>query len=284
MVLIGAACGVGLALGVLALLVGVRGAPPLRRLRPGSSGLGIEKLLLRLSAIFAAGIAMLALTGWPVGALLAALAAGLVPGAVRRMRMESDRLSRTEAIAAWTEMLRDTLAAAAGLEEAVRASAQAAPEPIRSEVERLARRLEREPLVEALERFSDEVSNPAADLVVAALVTVARREARDLVALLGALARSARAETEMRLRIHVSRARIRTAVRVVTGTLVLFAGGLVLFNRPYLEPYTTVAGQLVLLLVGGIFAVGGWLLHRMARIEGPERLFGNGSAIEGRQG
>lgn len=283
MVLIGAACGVGLALGVLTVLIGACGTTPLLPLRPRMPAGGREKLLLQATAAVGVGIGMLALTGWPVGGLMTAVAAGLVPAALKRMRAETDTVARTEAVAAWTEMLRDTLAAAAGLEEAVRASAQVAPESISSEVERLSRRLEREPLVEALKRFADEVSNPAADLVVVALVTAARREARDLVPLLGALAHSARAEAEMRLRVNVSRARIRTAVRVVTGTLVLFAGGLVLFNRPYLEPYGTGAGQLMLLLVGTIFAVGGWLLHRMARIEGPERFFGGDPVLQGRQ-
>ena len=75
----------------------------------------------------------------------------------------------------------------------------------------------------------------------------------------------------MRLRVHVSRARIRTAVRVIVGTLGLFAGGLVLFNRPYLAPYGTTVGQPVLLAVGAVFAAGWWLLQKMARIEQPER-------------
>ena len=88
---------------------------------------------------------------------------------------------------------------------------------------------------------------------------------------LTALATSARAEAEMRMRVHVSRARIRTAVRVVIGTLGLFAGGLIVFNRPYLAPYGTAVGQLVLLLVGGIVAFGWWLLQRMAHIQPPER-------------
>jgi hypothetical protein len=82
------------------------------------------------------------LTGWPVGALLAGLVAAVVPGTLGRIRQEADTVARTEAVAAWTEMLRDTLAAAAGLEEAIAATATAAPEPIRPEVQRLGRRLD----------------------------------------------------------------------------------------------------------------------------------------------
>ena len=274
MVLIGAVCGAALGLGLTLVVLGIRGAPPGGASRTSATERTTARRsswLVRSVAAFAAAVGVFALTGWPVGALLAALATIVVPGALGRMRQEAALVDRTEAVASWAEMLRDTLAAAAGLEEAVTATAGSAPEPIRAEVARLARRLERTSLPDALERFADEVANPAADLVVAALLTAARREARELVPLLGALAASARAEADMRLRVHVSRARIRTAVRVIVGTLGLFAGGLLLFNRPYLAPYGTAIGQLVLLMVGAVFAAGWWLLQQMARIEQPER-------------
>ena len=54
----------------------------------------------------------------------------------------------------------------------------------------------------------------------------------------------------MRLRIEASRARTRTSVKVITVFTVLFAVGLVVFNRDYLEPYDSVVGQLVLGLMG----------------------------------
>ena len=270
MVLIGAVCGAILGLGSVLVVLGIRGTPPVA-VRPRMTTRERPSWLVPVVTAVVAALGMFALTRWPVGALLAALAATVVPGALGRMRHEAATVHRTEAVAAWTEMLRDTLAAAAGLEEAITATSDAAPEPIRAEVARLSRRLERGSLAEALERFAAEVSNPAADLVVAALLTAARREARELVPLLTALASSARAEAEMRMRVHVSRARIRTAVRVIVGTLGLFAGGLLLFNRPYLAPYATAVGQLVLLVVGAVFGAGWWLLQRMAQIDQPER-------------
>lgn len=278
MVLIGAVCGAALGLGILLVVLGLRGTPPIDR--PPTRRLKNEhpRWLLRAAVALLAALIAFLVTGWPVGALLAGLVAAVVPGTLRQMRLEATTVARTEAVAAWTEMLRDTLAAAAGLEEAIAATAEAAPEPIRAEVERLGRRLERGSLPDALERFADELANPAADLVVAALLTAARREARELVPLLTALAVSARSEAEMRLRVHVSRARIRTAVRVVVGTLGLFAGGLLLFNRPYLAPYGTAVGQLVLLGIGAVFAAGWWLLQKMATIEEPERFLARPAA------
>jgi tight adherence protein B len=281
MVLIGAVCGAALGLGVLLVVLGLRGTPATNRptVRHVTAH---RRWLLQTAIALLTAVVALVVTGWPVGALLAGLVAVVVPGTLGRMRQEATTVARTEAVAAWTELLRDTLAAAAGLEEAIRATTDAAPEPIRAEVARLGHRLEHGTLPDALERFADELANPAGDLVVAALLTAARREARELVPLLTALASSARAEAEMRMRVHVSRARIRTAVRVVIGTLGLFAGGLLLFNRPYLAPYGTAVGQLVLLGVGVLFASGWWLLQRMATIEAPERFLAR--PVEGRWG
>src|SRR3546814_5847459 len=56
----------------------------------------------------------------------------------------------TEAIASWTEMIRDSIVAASGLEEAIVATAPVAPTPIASEVRTLVRRLEHQRLPDAL--------------------------------------------------------------------------------------------------------------------------------------
>jgi tight adherence protein B len=285
MILIGAICGAGIGLGLSLLVLGIRGtehAPPPRR--PARELLAGEPIVLQGILAFAAALMMWIVTGWVVGAALAAMLAVLMPRSWRRARGQVELVERTEAIAAWTEMLRDTLAATAGLEQAIVTAAPNAPDPIRPEVVRLARRLDRgERLVAGLRRLAVDLANPAADLVVAALVTAAQREARDLVPLLGSLARSTRAQAEMRMRIHASRARLRTAVRVIVGSLGTFAGGLILFNPRYLEPYQIVTGQLVLLLVASIFAGAYVLMQRMARLRTPDRFLtrvGSESVLE----
>jgi len=68
-------------------------------------------------------------------------------------------------------MLRDTMAAAAGLQEAVIAAARVAPPPIRTEARALAARIERQPFSDALAVFAAEVNDPVADLLVVALST-----------------------------------------------------------------------------------------------------------------
>lgn len=275
MILLGAVVGAGLGLGVVLVILGATGeAVSLRPRRQRSMQdrvLG-DRLIWQIAAVAVVMLLAWAATGWVVGAVIAGVLVVLLPRQWGRARSDAEVVGRTEGVATWTEMLRDTLAAASGLEQAIITTSPNAPAAIRREVGALGRRLDRgERLVPALRRLANELANPAADLVVAALVTAAQREARDLVPLLGSLARSTRAEAELRLRIHASRARLRTAVRVVVGSLALFAGGLILFNPRYLEPYESLTGQLVLLLVAAVMGTGYVLMQRMARLQVPDR-------------
>ena len=90
--------------------------------------------VLRATALAAAGLVVGVITGWVVGALLAATTVWLLPRLIGPDRVHAQQLARIEAIAAWTEMLRDTLSAAAGLEQAILATAPLAPAAIRDEI------------------------------------------------------------------------------------------------------------------------------------------------------
>jgi tight adherence protein B len=167
--------------------------------------------------------------------------------------------------------LRDTLSAAAGLEQAIVATAAVAPIPIRPEVMTLAAALESERLVPALRAFGNDLADPTGDLVVAALVLAAGHEARRLTDLLGSLAGAARDQAAMQLRIEAGRARIRTSTNVVVGSTLFFAAGLIILNRSYLDPFGSALGQGVLAIIGLIFAGAFWWLDKMGRPLAPER-------------
>ncbi len=226
----------------------------------------------RATAAVAAGIVVGALTGWVVGGLLIAMAVFGLPRTLGPDRGQARQVARIQATAVWAEQLRDTLAAAAGLEQAILATAPAAPPAIRSEVAVLAARIDRrERLESALRGLADDLDDPLADLVIAALILASQHQARQLSGLLGQLAATARAQVDMLGRVEVGRARMRTTMRVVVVTSIVFAGGLVVFNRAFLSPYNTAEGQLVLLAVGAIFTGGFVWLRRMAKIETPGR-------------
>ena len=185
---------------------------------------------------------------------------------------------KVEAIALWTELLRDTLSASAGLAQALIATASCAPGAIRNEVVLLAGRLVNGmPMEAALRDFADDVDDPSADMVVCALVLAARSRAQRLVELLSALAAAIREEVSMRLRVEASRASSRTGVRTVVVFSLAFAGALLVLAHAYLAPYGTITGQLVLALVGLLYALGLVLMVRMVRPKPPPRLLHAGS-------
>lgn len=266
MAVLAAAAGIGLAL-VLAGLTGREVLP-----RPQVAALAITggRSLRLVSAVGVALVALL-LTGWPVGAALAAGASIAVPRIIGGKAAREYAIARTEAIATWTEMVRDSIAAASGLEEAINATVSVAPAAIRREVRLLVSRLERQSLASSLVAFGDDLAHPSGDLVVAALTIAARTEASDLSGLLSRLADAIRGEARMRIRVEVGRTRVRTASKVILGVVAATIALLALLNRDYLEVYAAPAGQIVLLAIGGIFALGGWLLVRMAELEMPER-------------
>ena len=273
-----AGLGAGFGLGLLFIVSGMRRAIPAGRLPKPKVG---DPALPRVVGAILAAIVTLAATRWLVGAMFAAGAAAALPTLLGGRTRRVDDIARAEAIAAWAEMLRDTMAAASGLEQAIRSTASIAPPRIRPQVRHLGLLLESATPSTALAAFTEEMDDPAADLVVAALGLALEHHARDLGSLLGALAESARARAAMRLRVEAGRARVRTAVRVVTVFTLGFAGGLVLLNRQYLQPFDDATGQLVLLGVGGCFSASLWQLHRMAAAGLPRRVLAQRQAFAG---
>ena len=271
MTALAALCGTGVGFGVVLLVGGLRGVEP----AVGPPGVPLaarlEGMTLRLGLAMGAGVMMALLTGWPVGMLLVAALGFAAPSLFRPGSARQAGVARTEAIAGWAEMLRDTMAGAAGIEQAIGATAGVAPAPIRDEVQTLAARLERERLAPALRAFAASVADPTADLVVAALILASEKQARRLGDLLGTLASSAREQANMRLRVEAGRARTRTGVRVITFTTLAFALALVVLNRGYLEPYDSAVGQMVLAAVGACFGAAFYWLASMARVGTPER-------------
>ncbi len=227
-----------------------------------------------------AGLAILLLTSWPVLAVAVGLLVWFAPRLFGGVASEKRQIARLEALAAWTESLRDTVAGAVGLEQAIPATTYAAAPAIRPALERLADRLRvRTPLPTALQGFADDLDDPSADLVVAALILNSRLRGPGLRDVLSSLAGSAREDLEMRRRISASRSSTRRSVQIVMGVTVIFVLVLAVFNRSYVEPYGSPIGQLVLLVVIGLFAGGFIWMRRLSEYETAERflLAGEGS-------
>lgn len=178
-----------------------------------------------------------------------------------------------EAVATWTENLRDAMSAASGLEQAIVATALHTPKALEAPIQRLVASLRYEPIEVGLRRFADDVSHPTCDFVVAALITASRHQTRELGQLLTHLSECARAECHLYVRIWVSRARSRTAVRIITTVVAMFLLGLFIFDRSYLAPFASLAGAVVAVAVLASFTGSLVWLMRIAQVRTPDRLF-----------
>ena len=231
----------------------------------------VEQLQLRVVLAAALAVAAGVVTRWPAAAAIGAGAGWAAPGLVGATRRRQRALARTEAVAVWAEMLRDTLAAG-GLREAILASRRVAPAPIAAEVAVLAERSEFAPLAVTLRQFAAAVDDPVADHVVAALVAGSERQASGLRDMLGRIAASAREQAAMRARIEAGRARTYAQARFVVGFTPLFALAVALLSPGYFTPFGTLGGQLVLAAVGAGFVASLWGLQRLAEPAATGRL------------
>jgi tight adherence protein B len=278
--------GLGIGTGVLLIIAGCRRVPPRtlpvvarwrRILADSDHGPHATRWLLAAGAV---GIGVGAATGWIVGGILAGVATWGLPRVLGSNTDHARQVARIEAIASWAEMLRDTISAAAGLEQAIRATATTVPEAIRGDISELAFRLERgDRLAPSLRHLADQLADPTADLVISALVLASEHQARTLADLLGELATETREQASMRLRVETGRARTRTSVRLIVGTTLAFAIALVMLNRGYLAPFDTTFGQLMLAAVGALFSTAFVWLDRISRITTVDRFLVDLAAI-----
>lgn len=272
--LVAALCGAIVGLGLLLIALGLRGTAPRdpRPARPLPAWVA-DRFLLRCTLSLGALVVVWLVTGWPAAGVIGAAGAAAGPSLAGARARRNAAVAKIEAIAAWAEQLRDVMAAAAGIQEAIVATGPLAPSPIREEVRRLVDRIStrRERLRPALERFADELAHPLGDMVVTSLLLASERQGR-LGDLLSEVARSARQTATMRLRVEAARARTYVTTRLIIGITVLISAWLLLFRREYLAPFDTAGGQVMLIVIGAVFIGAGVLMRRMAEPNEPARL------------
>ncbi len=275
----GAAAGGGLVL----LVVALAGSTRTERSGPSlAHRISARDLGRRLAVAVVLAAAVLLLSGW----LAVALAVGLLGffadallGGARHGRAE---VARLEALASWTESLRDTIAGAVGLEQAIPASHHAAAPILKPPLALLVDRLRtREPLPDALLRFADDLDDPSADLILSALVLNARLRGPGLRDVLTALSQAAREEMDMRGRVEASRASTRRSVQIITGLTLAVVLGLRLVNPQYVQPYDSVGGQVTLGVVCALFAAGFLWLRGLSRYDTARRFLTGGGTGAG---
>ena len=271
--LLGLLAGVLLGTGLFALVLAFVGLPerdaskpPLFTRRTGG------QLSRRLVIGGAAALVALVLSRWVVLAIGVGLLAAYWDSIAGGGGPEKISQARLEGLASWTESLRDTIAGAIGLEQAIPATAATAAPVLRPSLNLLVDRLRiREPLPDALLAFADDLDDPSADAILAALVLNARLRGPGLRDVLTSLAASAREELDMRGRVIAARRSIRRSVRIVVLIVMSVVGLMVVFNRDSVSAYNTFVGQIVLAIAAALFAGGILWLRRLAQPPRVER-------------
>jgi Flp pilus assembly protein TadB len=261
-------CG-GIGASALLLIVAVRGTvtdptrPP-NRLQALLARPRSPLLMLRLAGGLLLAVLIVVVTRWPVAAVGLGGLVAFWPALMGGSKAEQQQIVRLEAVVTWCEALRDTTTGHAGLEQAIPATAQNAAPAIRPALLRLTGQLRSKvPLEQALQDLAEQL-NHSADLIIAALQMNVRTRGDGLVGVLTNLAVAGREELDLRRKITASRAGDRRAVQLMLGIVLAVATFLVLFSHTYTAPYRSVAGQVVLAVVMGLFATSFAWIRKLA--------------------
>ncbi len=232
----------------------------------------VRPLIGRAAAALLVGVVILAASRWVLPALVCGAIGWWVVGLITdRKKSGPGELERVEALATWTEQLRDVLMAGDQPIGAIQATVSTCPEPVRPQVRALAARLGRQPEQVVLRQFADELDDPTADLIAAGLLVALTKGGR-AERVLSSLAQQARHQAERRKLLEAEREPARREVWWVTGLMTLqLLGGLLFARSSYLAPYRTFTGQVVLGVLLAAFLGLIIYVQRLSRFTRPAR-------------
>lgn len=232
----------------------------------------VRPLIGRAAAAVLVAVVVLAATRWVLPALVCGAIGWWVVGLIAdRKKSGPGELERVEALATWTEQLRDVLMAGDQPIGAIQATVSTCPEPVRPQVRALAARLGRQPEQVVLRQFADELDDPTADLIAAGLLVALTKGGR-AERVLSSLAQQARHQAERRKLLEAEREPARREVWWVSGLMTLqLLGGLLFARSSYLAPYRTFSGQVVLGVLLAAFLGLIIYVQRLSRFTRPAR-------------
>lgn len=224
-----------------------------------------QRALLTAAVVFAAVVLV---SRSFVLAVIAGAAVVLWPLIVGGGKAERAALAKLDALAQWTESLRDLAQKGAGLESVIPKTIPTAADVLAPSLRHLSFRLSvRVPLPEALSLFADEVDDAGADLVVAALALSARQRKGQLSRVLSALSSALRDELEARTRIMRERNVVRQEAAQVAGLSAVLVFLATLFAAPTLPGSASTAAEVLPFVLAGAFF---FVFSRVRKLAEPE--------------
>ncbi|MDP9021364.1 MAG: type II secretion system F family protein [Actinomycetota bacterium] len=223
--------------------------------------------------------AVITLTGAPAVAIVPAVATGMLPHTYFARR-RTTRLREVQE--AWPDGIREVLAsisAGLSLNQAVTALATGGPEPLRQAFARypvLSRVLG---VVPALELVKEELADPTSDRVIEVLILAHERGGHILTDILRDLAeattKDVRASEEITTQSLEQRINARAVFVLPWLVLLLLTAQAGHFRDFYRSP----AGVVVVVIGGLLSLLGLWIVGRLGRDRGEDRVFGGGATV-----
>ena len=253
--------------GVVTSILGIRLLPARAARSTGASGPRFKVTMLHAAAAVA-GVGVLLVTGWPVAGIAVAAAIIFVPSVLGGAKAAKTLIAKSEALADWTRRLADLISsgAAGSTRDALARSVTSAPDPIAAQVRRLVSRIGPLGMETALRRFAAEVNDPAADKIAGVLILRDRNGGPGLADVLTGLAGDLDDRSRMIREVEAERAKPRSNMRTIVVVTAVLVVGMMLFARTFLSAYSSVFGQIMLVVVAVVFGIA---LRWMKRLSNP---------------
>jgi len=262
------------AVGLLLLLAGWFGVLPKISLSAGANkSTKATDLTVRCAAAAAVGIAMFAVSGWPVLTAFGATAGWYGPTLRNARKHRREAIDRVDAIATWVETIRDNISGAAGLTQALRNSGNNAPAPIRNEVRDLVLRLQLEPVVPSLRRFAADLAHPTSDMAVGCLILASSRSAGNLSSILAHTAQSARDSATMMRHVEAGRVHSQAQAKMVAIIALVMSLLMLITDSKFVDAYDGLTGQFVLFIICSLGAGCAVTMYRLGKAVPARRVF-----------
>ncbi len=217
-------------------------------------------------------VVLWAYTARPVQGLLAGVAVLGFPWIWHPAGTSTRQIRRLEALADWLQQLAAVHEAGMSLEQAIRTSADRAPQALREPVGTLTARLRLNVAPKrAYRQFADALADGVVDHVVLLFLTHTQDRGAGLKEALQEMSDDVARQAVALRTVDADRAKVRTSTRWVS-LFSLVISAVVLLNPAYSEPYHTGQGQLMLLILGSAFAGALIWLRKMAAGTPPPRL------------
>lgn len=235
-----------------------------------NKGINYVRVIWLLSSALTA-----ALIYWVTGWILPAVGIGilvLILG-LSLHRDKRDIIGTTEALISWVNLIRDTLKASAGINQALYMSASYTAPQIASEVDALVNEIRLgADCDDAFDSFASKLGCKSGDLLAVALSAAVKGKVVNVSELLSTLAAEMTLQLQNYRELKAVQAAAVSSVRTIVTVIIGFSLGMAIFAKQYMQPYQSIDGQIVLGIVSAIYGVGIFLLVKMTKLTQSERL------------